>query len=100
MLKGPSFFGSAGGTAVYRSTTIRKVLGNRYKANGTLTLNRKSHPVTLTFDLVTNGDKATVSGSSRLDRTTFGIGSGDWAATDQIAAQVDVTFNFSARRRK
>jgi polyisoprenoid-binding protein YceI len=55
--------------------------------------------VSLDFTLVIKGDVAQVSGSTRLNRTGFGVGSGEWAATDQIADSVAVSFAFSARRK-
>jgi len=100
MLKGPNFFGPAGAAAVYRSRTIRHLQGNRYSASGTLTMNGKSRPLTLNFDLAINGEKARVSGGAQIDRLAFGIGSGEWESTDQIASKVDVNFVFSARRAK
>jgi polyisoprenoid-binding protein YceI len=98
MLSGPDFFGSAGPAAFFRSTRIRKQGAERFSAAGTLTMNGKSRPVTLAFNLRIAGDKATVTGSTRLDRTAFGIGSGEWAAADRIATEVAVSFRFSARR--
>ncbi len=98
-LHGPDFFGNAAGSAVFRSTGIRHVAGERYAAVGTLAMNGKVRPIRLVFNLAIRGDRAVVSGSTRLDRTAFGIGTGDWAATDQIAAAVDVSFSFSASRK-
>ncbi|MCJ2185864.1 YceI family protein [Novosphingobium beihaiensis] len=97
MLKGADFFGSAG-TAVFRSSRIRHLGGERYTASGTLSMNGVSRPVTLAFTLHIEGARADVTGSTKLDRTAFGIGQGQWASTDQIAANVDVTFQFSARK--
>ena len=45
-----------------------------------------------------DGDRARVSGTGRIDRTAFGVGQGEWAATDAIAAGVDIAFSFSATR--
>jgi polyisoprenoid-binding protein YceI len=97
MLKGPDFFGGAG-TGVFRSTSIRHVSGERYTAARTLSMNGASRPVTLAFTLHIDGDQADVTGTTKLDRTAFGIGAGQWASADQIAANVDVNFKFSARK--
>lgn len=98
MLQGPDFFGAAGGKATYQTTSIRRTGADKFTARGTLTMNGKSRPVPLAFTLRIDGHNATASGSAALDRTSFGIGAGDWAATDQIAAGVDVTFAFKAKK--
>lgn len=84
--------------AVFSATGLRPQGNDRYQARGILELHGKSRPVTLSFTLKIDGDVARVSGSSSLDRTAFGVGSGEWAATDQIAGNVGISFNFTARR--
>ncbi|MBB6125150.1 cytochrome b561/polyisoprenoid-binding protein YceI [Sphingobium subterraneum] len=99
MLQGGDFFDTAAHPqAVFTSSAIRSLGGDRYKADGSLQLHGVSKPVTLSFTLKIDGDTAKVTGSSRLDRTKFGVGTGEWAATDQIAAPVSVDFAFSAKR--
>jgi polyisoprenoid-binding protein YceI len=56
--------------------------------------------VTLNFTLTIDGDRAHASGSTQLDRSAFGVGSGEWAATTEIGADVAVKFDFSANRIK
>jgi hypothetical protein len=41
---------------------------------------------------------AHATGSATLDRRVFGVGQGDWSATDQIPAKVRVTIDLKARR--
>ncbi len=101
MLRGENFFNAASmGQAVFTSRTITKSGPNRYRAAGTLALHGKTRPVTLNFMLAINGDSAHASGSTQLDRTAFGVGSGEWAATTEIGADVAVKFDFSANRIK
>mgnify|MGYP002148678306 CR=1 FL=1 len=57
------------------------------------------NPLTLNFDLSVNGDKAAAKGFATLDRTVFGVGQGEYAATDSIPAAVKVTFSISATRK-
>lgn len=98
-LTGAEFFNvGANPKAVFAATGLSPAGKGRYRANGTLTLNGRSKPVTLDVSLRIKGDVATVSGATRLDRTSFGVGTGEWAATDQIAAAVAVNFAFTARR--
>lgn len=98
-LKGSDFFDSgAHPKAVYTAREIRHLGGDRYEARGTLDLRGVEKPATLRFTLSIDGNRARVSGSTRIDRTAFGVGQGEWAATDAIAAGVDIAFSFSATR--
>jgi len=99
MLQGSDFFNTgATPSAVFQSSSITHQGGDRYQAKGTLALAGQSRPVTLAFTLKIAGDTATVRGSTALQRTAFGVGKGEWAATDQIADRVAVSFAFTARR--
>jgi cytochrome b561/polyisoprenoid-binding protein YceI len=98
-IAGADFFNvSAHPDATYTATKFRALGGGRYEADGTLSLHGVTRPVTLAFTLKIEGDIARVSGRTRLDRTSFGVGSGDYAATDQIGGAVAVNFNFVAKR--
>lgn len=99
-LKGEDFFNVASNPrAVFAANGIRALGNDRYEARGTLDLHGTRRPVALAFTLRIKDDTARVSGSTRLDRTAFGVGSGEWAATDQIAANVSVSFAFTAKRK-
>ncbi|MGH6651618.1 MAG: YceI family protein [Sphingopyxis sp.] len=98
-LKGSDFFDSgAHPKAVYTAREIRHLGGDRYEARGTLDLRGVAKPATLRFTLAIDGDRARVSGATRIDRTAFGVGQSEWAATDAIAAGVDIAFSFNATR--
>ena len=98
-LKGSDFFNvAAQPNAVFTARDIRHLDGDRYEARGTLDLRGVSRPATLRFTLRIEGDRASVNGTARIDRTAFGVGQGEWAATDAIAANVDIDFSFSATR--
>ncbi|QUD85928.1 YceI family protein [Phenylobacterium montanum] len=100
MLVGPNFLAVADSAeAIFRSRSIKRVGGDRYSAAGALSLHGVSRPVVLDFTLNIRGEEASVSGVTTLDRTTFAVGSGDWASTDQLAAGVQVAFKFKARRQ-
>ncbi len=99
-LKGSDFFNIAvSPQARYTSSRITSLGGDRYRADGTLSLRGKSQPVSLAFTLKFSDSDVIVSGSTSLNRTKFGVGQGQWAATDQIAAGVAVNFNFKARKK-
>jgi cytochrome b561/polyisoprenoid-binding protein YceI len=99
-LQGSDFFNTAAfPEARFTSRSISFVGGDRYRAAGVLSLRGKSVPVTLNFTLKFEGDDVIVTGSTVLNRTTFGVGQGQWASTDQIAGNVAVNFAFKARRK-
>jgi cytochrome b561/polyisoprenoid-binding protein YceI len=98
-LKSSDFFDvGAHPSAVFAARDIRHLGGDKYEARGTLDLRGASKPATLRFTLRIDGERARVSGTARIDRTAFGVGQGEWAATDAIAAAVDIAFSFNATR--
>jgi polyisoprenoid-binding protein YceI len=76
--------------ARYTATKFRALGGNRYAADGTLSLHGVSKPVTLAFTW-TPGAKPVLSGKATVKRLLFGVGGGDWADTSLIADDVVVT---------
>ncbi|USQ96406.1 YceI family protein [Caulobacter sp. RL271] len=85
--------------AVFTATKFRKTGTDKYVAEGTLDLRGVKKPLSLPFSLKIDGDTATARGVTTLDRTTFGVGQGEWASTDQIAAKVQVSFSLTAKRK-
>ncbi|MDB5583014.1 MAG: cytochrome [Bradyrhizobium sp.] len=85
--------------ASFSSTSIRSLGGNRYEARGDLTLRGVKRPLIVPFQVTITGDRAAASGGFSLDRTLFGIGQGEWLATDQIPANVTVSFSLQARTK-
>lgn len=99
MLRGADFFDTgAHPAATFKARGFRALGGDRYEAKGMLDLHGRSRPVALRFTLRLNGDAASVSGSARIDRTAFGVGSGDYAGTEEIAAEIAIDFALTARR--
>ncbi len=97
MLASGDFFGvSANPVAVFRSTSVTKTGTNAYRANGTLSLKGASRAQTINFTLSGSGTTRSVSGSGTVDRTAFGVGTGDNAAG--LAPSVRVEFTFDAAR--
>ncbi|MFM5923001.1 MAG: YceI family protein [Novosphingobium sp.] len=99
-LKGASFFDTASfARARFVAHGFKKLGPGRYSADGTLTLRGAARPVRLTFALKVTGETATAQGSAQLRRLAFGVGTDEWAATDQIADAVAVSFTIKARRK-
>lgn len=96
-LRGAAFFDAARfPQATYTATRFRALGGNRYAADGTLSLRGASKPVTLEFTW-TPGAKPVLAGKATVKRLEFGVGGGDWADTglipDAIAISTRVLFS-------
>lgn len=84
--------------AEFRADRFEKTGPDRYVAHGTLSLKGVKKPLDLPFRLRIDGKRAEMSGTASLDRTAFGIGQGEFAATDQIPAKVTVRVELHAIR--
>jgi len=61
-----------------------------YVATGMLKLKGRQREMSVPFTWEQHGGRARLHGTAELDRTEFGIGSGDWAADEPIARRVRV----------
>ena len=86
--------------AEFKTTQISNKGNNTYEAVGTLKLRDKVAPVTLNF---TTSDPSkspvTVEGSTHFNRSTFGVGQGEWASTNEIKDEVTVNFKLLAKKK-
>ncbi|HET7765699.1 MAG TPA: YceI family protein [Burkholderiales bacterium] len=83
--------------AEFNSTDLRAD-GKRYVARGTLTLKGVRQAVEVPFTWAPSGDGAIMEGELTLKRGDFGIGLGEWKATDTIGADVKVKFRIKLRK--
>ncbi|MBS1303604.1 cytochrome b/b6 domain-containing protein [Loktanella sp. SALINAS62] len=94
---GADFFNTdAFPTASFSAPILRQDDGS-YIADGTLTLKGTQAPVTLPFDLVLDGDTATASGQTSLNRQTFGIGE-SMTTSDNLGFDVVLDVTLTATR--
>lgn len=90
-MRGSSFFNSAKfPQARYTATKFRALGGNKFAADGTLSLRGVSKPVTLNFTW-TAGAKPVLAGKATVKRLDFGVGEGDWADTELIPNDIAVS---------
>lgn len=85
--------------AVFTASRFEKTGADRYVAHGSLTLRGVTRPLKLPFRLKITGDRAEARGVTSLDRTSFGIGQGEWSSTDQIPAKVALAIDVKAVRK-
>ncbi|GAB3349494.1 YceI family protein [Lysobacter tyrosinilyticus] len=100
-LKGSDFFNvTKFPQARYTATKFRALGGNKFAADGILSLHGVSKPVTLAFTW-TPGAKPVLTGKAIVKRLDFGIGGGDWADTstlpNDVAVSTKVVFAPAAR---
>jgi polyisoprenoid-binding protein YceI len=89
-LRGSAFFDSKKfPQARYIATKFRSLGGNKYAADGTLSLRGISKPVTLTFTW-TAGTQPVLTGTAVVKRLDFGVGGGEWADTSVIPNEIQI----------
>lgn len=80
-------------SAVFEAKDFTKLDNAHYQAKGLLTIKNKSLPLIVDFTQETNvNNKVKVKGMATIKRTAFGIGSGEWASTDEVQDDVKVNF--------
>ena len=90
-LRGASFFNSKKfPQARYTATKFRALGGNKYAADGTLSLRGVNKPVVLTFTW-TPGAKPVLAGTAVVKRLDFGVGGGDWADVGLIPNEIKIS---------
>ena len=98
-IRGKDWFDYAGfPQAEFHSTDLRRTGGNRYVARGTLVLKGAKQAVEVPFTWTGSADGAVMEGELTVKRGAFGIGAGEWAATDVIGADVKVKFKVKLRK--
>lgn len=88
--------------AEFQATDIQRLPGEgndkRYVARGTLALKGVRQAVEVPFTWTAANAGATMEGEFVVKRSAFGIGTGEWVATDVIGP--DVTVKFRVRLRE
>ena len=99
-IAGPEWFDfSKFPKAEFHSTDIRSAGGNRYVARGVLSLKGAQQPVEVPFTWDPSADGgAGMDGEFTVKRGAFSIGTGEWAPTNVIGADVKVKFHVRLRK--
>ncbi|MDQ0455439.1 cytochrome b/b6 domain-containing protein [Rhizobium paknamense] len=96
-LKNGEWFNSARfPDAVFTTTGFKSLGGERYEAEGTLTLKNKPVPVTLPFTLTMTGGKAHMEGSLQLSREALNLGMFSDPAAEWVSKMIDVKITVDA----
>ena len=83
-------------TAHYVTKSITKTAAG-YDATGSLTLRGVTKDVPISFKFMPGAGGAKLEGTANLKRLDFGVGQGDWKATDQVADAVRVSFSLTLK---
>lgn len=98
-LKSPVFFDIAvTPRAVYSAEVFTRKDSTHFVAHGRLNMRGVDKPLDLPFTLVIKDKVATMTAQATIDRTVYGVGTGDYASTDVIPAKVKVDIKLAARR--
>jgi polyisoprenoid-binding protein YceI len=98
-IAGPEWFDFAKfPQAEFHATDIRRTEANNFVARGTLALKGVQQPVDVPFTWSDSADGATMDGKFTVKRGPFGIGTGEWVATNVIGPDVTVTFHVRLRK--
>lgn len=88
-IEGADWFDSATyPRARFVSTGFTATGGDGYDVAGELTIRDVTEPVVLPMTITIDGDRAVATGTLELDRTTFGVGRGDWASATAVGHEV------------
>lgn len=86
--------------AEFKTTEFSKTGDKTYQAVGNLTIRDKTQPVTLVFTAEeAPKDMITVEGSTQFKRSSFGVGQGEWASTNEVKDEVSVKFKLVAKKK-
>ena len=84
--------------ATFTAAGFKSLGGDRYEANGTLTIRGVSKPVALPFTLDLTGDTARMRGQVAINRIVYGVGQGEFASPDSVPVNVTVVVSITAKK--
>lgn len=82
---------------VYRLRHLTPQGGDRYRADGELTIRGRTMPISTTITLDIGSDSAFAAGTLQIDRTDFRLGVGPSALFVNIGPEVEVRFELTAQ---
>ena len=98
-LPGKDFFAAAQfPRATFTASSFKDLGGGHYQAIGQLTIRGVAKPLTLPFTLAITGKQARMTAVIAVNRLAFGVGQGEWRATEVLPAAVNVSIDLTARQ--
>lgn len=108
-LKSEDFFNASEWPNIqFVSSSIEQTGENQFVAHGELTIRDETREFDLPFELLgvmdhpmrDNTKVAGITASAQLNRTDYGVGVGDWAATAVVGDEVDIQLNLELNAPK
>jgi len=81
--------------AKFVSSGVKALGGNRFEAQGKMSIKGRTREVVAPFSFRQEGALAVLEGSIPLQRVQYGIGEGAWSDTGTVADEVQVRFRFT-----
>lgn len=79
--------------ASFVSTGIKALGGNRYQASGHLSIKGKTLDIVAPVTFESEGKKGVFKGSFNIKRTSYAIGTGEWADLGTVADDIAIKFH-------
>lgn len=96
LLKGADLFDAAKfPAATFKSSSLSKRPDGSLEALGKLTIRDVSHDVRLPLTLKSTANGVQLSGKFAFKRLDYGVGQGEWKATDSVGNEVTVDYSVS-----
>lgn len=86
--------------AIFNSVNLSYSTSGEFIADGILTLKGRSESIAVPFTWMVQGDAAAMQGELTLQRTSFDVGSGEWANGDSVGIDVKLSFAIELERAK
>jgi polyisoprenoid-binding protein YceI len=83
--------------AIFVSSAVKSLGGERYEVSGHFTLKGKTLPLAAPFTVKSQGGSLIFDGALTLKRLDFGVGDGPWNDPDTVANEVQIRFRFVAK---
>lgn len=85
--------------AIFESRQFKKIDDKHFISIGTLTIRNVTKPLQINFEVLEQDqDRVKIKGETSVDRSAFGLGTGEWASTDEIQKDVKVLFVITAKK--
>jgi polyisoprenoid-binding protein YceI len=94
-IRGGDFFDVVHGPTAQYHVQGFVATAHGYRGFGTLTLRGISKKVPIDFSFIAQASTAKLQGAATLKRLDFGVGQGEWRATDQVGDDVKVQFSLA-----
>ncbi len=82
--------------AVFKSAKVKALGGNRYEANGMLTIKGRSREAVIPFTFSPQGGGGAFDAVLTIKRGDFGIGDGEWADYGIVANEIALKIHIQA----